>query len=279
MCAGAVNHANPAPVPKLDPGIDPGLAFQLPADAYYHLIHTLRLTLPPPPTDDPGALLRRDHAAIARIAALAPANAAEADVAAQFVAASEQWKDCLSLAQDPELTPQWAAKCRAQALAMMRQANSALRLLLRLQAARGKREADTEATDRAAWTEHCAIGLMAEALAAAPEPAPVREAQGASPPHPAGGRGEGSADSQAPERGAEFAPDLMEAAERYAAAYPERAAAIHRTGRLPSDVRYFDPPEAALARVLIAAPTPALAALADLPATEANRIPDLARAI
>jgi len=67
----------------------PHLACQLPADAYWQLIRTLRLTLPPPLTDSPEDLTRRDHAVIARIAALAPANAAEADLAAQFVAASE----------------------------------------------------------------------------------------------------------------------------------------------------------------------------------------------
>lgn len=65
------------------------LDFRLPVDAYYHLVRTLRLTLPPPGNSEQ-ELLRRD---LARIAVLAPANAAEADVAAQFVAASEQWKD------------------------------------------------------------------------------------------------------------------------------------------------------------------------------------------
>src|SRR5205823_9282503 len=99
----------------------PDLDCQLLGNAYYHLIRTLRLTLPPPPGDSAEDLLRRDHAAIARIAALAPANAAEADVAAQFVAASEQWKDCLRLAQAPETTPEWVAKCRAQAASMIRQ--------------------------------------------------------------------------------------------------------------------------------------------------------------
>ena len=57
------------------------------------------------------------------------------------------------------------------------------------------------------------------------------------------------------------APELIAAAERYAATYPERAAAIRRTGRMLHDVRYFDPPEAALAGALIAGRTPALAAL------------------
>ena len=98
------------------------LDYQLPADAYWHLVRTLRLTLPPPPGSNPGPedLLRRDRAAIACVAALVPANAAEARLAAQFVAASEQWNDCLRLAQDPGTTPAWAMKCRAQASSMMR---------------------------------------------------------------------------------------------------------------------------------------------------------------
>ena len=154
----------------------PHLADRLPADAYYQLIRMLRLTLPPPATDSPDDLARRDHAAVARIAALAPANAAEADLAAQFVAASEQWKDCLRLTRERAREPNVAAKCRAQALSMMRQANSALRLLLRMQEVREKRERDQAASDRAAWTEHRAIGLMAEALSPqAPEPAPVQQ--------------------------------------------------------------------------------------------------------
>src|SRR5712692_1881832 len=95
---------------------------RLPADAYYHLIRTLCLTLPPPLSDHPDDLTRRNHAAITRIAALVPA-----------IAASEQWKDCLRLAQLPETAPEMAPKCRAQALSMMRQAESALRLLLKLQ--------------------------------------------------------------------------------------------------------------------------------------------------
>lgn len=61
--------------------------YQLPADAYCHLIRTLRLTVPPP-TDDPADLLRRDHDAMAAMAGLAPGNAAETRLAAQFVAAA-----------------------------------------------------------------------------------------------------------------------------------------------------------------------------------------------
>jgi hypothetical protein len=164
------------------------LATRLPADTYWQLIHTLRLALPPPLSDSPEDLLRRDHAAIARIAALCPGNAVEADLAAQFVAASEQWKECLRLAQQPGTNPEWAAKCRAQAIAMMRQAQSALRLLLRLQQARGKRDADAAAANSGAWAEHCAISLMADALAAPPQNRPAVEpalAEPAAPPAPA----------------------------------------------------------------------------------------------
>jgi hypothetical protein len=271
---------------------------QLPADAYHHLIRTLRLTLPPPPDDTPEALRRRDHAAIAAIAGLAPANAAEADLAAQFVAASAQWKDCLRLAQVPETTPEWAAKCRAQALAMMRQANAALRLLLRLQQARGKLEADNGACDRANWTEHCAIALMAEALAPptpppdlaatppTPEPAlpPARAEEPAPSAPPRAGSGEGTGPAAPVE-----APDAAAEAQLYATLYPERAALIRRLGRLRGHQQQgaelpvlgdlpFGPPDDHVVQALIAGRGPVLAAPDGLPAGEANRVPDRAAA-
>ena len=242
---------------------------RLAADAYYHLVRTLCLALPPPPTDSPDALAQRNHAAIAGVAALCPANAAEANLAAQFVAATEQWKDCLRLAQLPETAPELAAKCRAQALSMMREVKSVLRLLLRLQEVRGKRDADNTACNRAARTEHCAIGLMAEALAAAPAAAQARPAI-AEPPAPES-QSKAKPMSAAARRAAlELAPDMIAAAERYAATYPERAAYIRRTGKMPpGDVRYFDPPEATLAGALIGGRTPALAALDLAPACPA----------
>jgi len=76
-----------------------------------------------------------------------------------------------------------ALKCRAQANSMMRQSQSALRLLLRMQAARQKLEADNEARDRGAWTEHSAMNLMAEALS--PQPPPTALADPPPPPEPA----------------------------------------------------------------------------------------------
>ena len=56
-----------------------------------HLYHQLRYTLaslPPPPLDaSPEALYTRNHAAVAKVAALLPVNADDADLAAQFIAA------------------------------------------------------------------------------------------------------------------------------------------------------------------------------------------------
>jgi len=160
------------------------IASQLPAGTYYYLVYSLRQTLPSRPTDSPEDLARRDQAAIARIAALCPANAAEADIAAAYVAASEQWKECLRLAQQPEMSLLGAIKCRAQANSMMRQSQSALRLLLRMQAARQKTEANHETRDRAAWAEHCALNLLAEALSEQTAPTPIPQPPAPPPPAP-----------------------------------------------------------------------------------------------
>ncbi len=216
------------------------LADQLPADVYYQLIHSLCPTLPAPLTDSPEDLARRNRAAIARIAALCPANAAEADVAAQHVAASEQWKDSLRLAQEADTTSYWAQKCRAQANSMMRQANSALRLLLRMQAAREKRETNSEARDRAAWTEHCAIALMAQALSPQPAPPPIAE-----PPPPA------SQPQREPEPAEQPRPALLAASKSDTPISSQRAALIRLMERL-NDL----PPDGDLVQSLVTALVP-----------------------
>jgi hypothetical protein len=64
----------------------PDLTLQLPRDTYYQVVHTLRGLLPPPVADTPDALVHRDNAAIAQVASLLPANADEANLAAQYVA-------------------------------------------------------------------------------------------------------------------------------------------------------------------------------------------------
>jgi hypothetical protein len=60
----------------------PDLALLLPRDAYYQLVHSLRGLLPPPVTDTPEDEARRDNAAIAQVACLLPASAAEATLGA-----------------------------------------------------------------------------------------------------------------------------------------------------------------------------------------------------
>ena len=247
------------------------LDYRLLDDAYHHLVRTLCLTLPRPPGGSEQDLARRDHAAIARISALAPANAAEADLAAQFVAASEQWKEGLRLAQLPEAAPERAAQCRAWADRMMRQANSALRLLLRLQELRQKTEADNAASNRVAWIEHGATRMMAAALAQQPAPAISGEHLSAAPPAglpsaPAAPEPEPAVRSPlAPEAGeaardGEDCGDIVAEAEYYAVLYPERAALIRRSGGLPGNIS-FGPPDADLVHALVTARTPALAAL------------------
>ena len=64
---------------------------------------------------------------------------------------------------------------------MMREGKSALRLLLKLQAARQAIEGDEATASRAAWAEHSAVGMMQEALG----PAPAWPDRSASPPKPA----------------------------------------------------------------------------------------------
>jgi hypothetical protein len=220
----------------------PDLAYLLPRDAYYHLIRTLRAALPAPVTDTPEDRACRDNAAIAQVASLLPANAAESSLAAQYVAANAQAMESLRLAQDPDMALRFVVKCRAQAIGSMRLSHAAMRLLLRIQAARQKTEADCVATDRAAWTEHCAAGLMAQALpgappAAMPEPPPPRM-----PPPPV---------PQA---------DPIAEAEQYAVIYPQRAALIRRLGRVPDNVT-FGPPEEHLVRALVTGRSPVLLAL------------------
>jgi hypothetical protein len=138
----------------------------LPRDAYYQLIFTLRPLLPPI-SASAADIARRDHAAIAQVASLCPANAAQAALAAQYVAASAQAMECLRQTRDPEMTPEAVARCTAQAASMMRQSQSAFRLLLRAQGVKPGRTVEEGAG--ASWAEHCAEQWMLEALGAGGE--------------------------------------------------------------------------------------------------------------
>jgi hypothetical protein len=189
---------------------------------FYQVIHTICGSLPPPVTNSPEDRARRDNAAIAQIACLLPANADEANIAAQYVAASAQALDCLRLARAYPSDEILAMKCTAQAASMMRQARGARSLLMRVQAQREKREADNASLDRANWTEHCAIGLMADALGrTAPEPM-------AEPPQ----------------------ADIAAEADQYVIRHRKRAALIRSLGRLP-DKLDFGPLSPELVRAIV----------------------------
>jgi hypothetical protein len=212
--------------------------FHLPRDVYRQLVHKLRGYLPPPVDDTPEALAQRDNAAIAHVASMLPANADEADIAARCVGLGEYAKDCLLQARERRGDLSDYLKCTAQAASMERQAHGARSLLQRVQAERRKREADSRATDAAAWTEHCALGLMTDAL---DDAAP---AAAADPPPPA----------------EEPVVDLLAEAELYANIYPRRAALIRSLGGLP-DPRDFGPPPPELVHVIVTGTTPTLLAL------------------
>ena len=68
----------------------PHRAIDLSTHLYYQIVCTLTGLLPPPLDDTPAALRTRNLAAIAKVAALLPVNANEADLAAQCIAARAQ---------------------------------------------------------------------------------------------------------------------------------------------------------------------------------------------
>ena len=207
----------------------------LPRATYYQIAHTLRGLLPPPVTQEDEA--RRDLAAIAHVASLLPANADEANLAAQYVAATTQAFDCLRLARQYPNDPSLVLKCTAQSASMMRQARSWRTALLRAQAARATREADTVATGTATQTEIRALALMADGLAAslgspAPEAAPTAERK----------------------------PDVVTEAERYAVLHRKRATLIRRFGHVPQKLN-FGPLSPGLVHAIATGTTPILRAL------------------
>jgi hypothetical protein len=157
---------------------------------------------------------------------------------------------CLRLARDyATADPAYFLKLSALAVGMMRQARGARSLLLRVQAARQKREADNAAADKAAWTEHCAIGLMADALGRTPPPAT------AEPP---------PSSATLPIQEPMPQPEPTAEADQYALIYPRRAALIRTHGGLPASCD-FGPPSPDLVHAIVAGTSATLRAL-DSPA-------------
>ena len=164
------------------------------------------------------------------VAALNPADAFEARLAARIVAMDAHAADTLRLAGLAVNDPAEMHRCRAQAASMSRQSNAALRSLLCMQETREKQIAETHpaAMERAGYWFH-------EIPVAAPEPEPA-------PP-------------------AAPAPfDQLTEAERYAVIYPDRAARIRAAGGLLA-APDFGPPEPDLVDAIVHGSSPLLLAL------------------
>jgi hypothetical protein len=149
--------------------------------AYYQLIHTLTGILPPPLADTPEALLTRNQAAIAQVAAMLPVNANEAGFAAQCIAARAQAEDVMRLIRVHAGDIQVVIKLNAQYTAMVRASFGAHGHLLRAQAVRHKREQSGAALSADDWTQHIATRSMQQALDAGPPPPAPPAAEHAAP--------------------------------------------------------------------------------------------------
>ncbi|MEA2791988.1 MAG: hypothetical protein QOG73_4394, partial [Acetobacteraceae bacterium] len=124
------------------------------------LVYTLTDLLPPPIDDSPEALRARNHAAVAKVAALLPVNANEADLAAQCVAARAQGEEMLRLLRQHADDIGLVMRLNAQYGSMVRTSLSVLGRLMRVQAVRQKREAIEGAANQDAWAQHVAERSM-----------------------------------------------------------------------------------------------------------------------
>jgi hypothetical protein len=123
---------------------------------YHQLVYTLTDLLPPPLDDTQEALRARNHAAIAKVAALLPVNANEADLAAQCIAARAQAEDVLRLLRQHGDDIGLVMRLNAQYGSMVRTSLSVHGRLMRVQALRQKREAIDGAANEDGWVQHVA---------------------------------------------------------------------------------------------------------------------------
>ena len=178
--------------------------------------------LPAPADDTPEQRALRDERAITALAHYIPENAAEAELAADIVAAEFHAKDALRGALHFRNDLAAAERCRRQHALMMRTMHGGLRALLRLQAERHKAE---DAMRPAAMLR--AGHLHSGILPPEPEPPPCQP-DAAPEPQPA----------------AMPKYEDMTEAEQYAVIYPDRAAAIRRHGGMPPGAKYPPPDDA-----------------------------------
>jgi hypothetical protein len=160
----------------------PHPTIDLATDLYFQLIYTLTSLLPPPIDDTPEALRARNHAAIAKVAALLPVNANEADLAAQCIASRAQAEEMLWLIRQNAHDVGLVMRLNAQYGSMLRTSLSAHGRLMRVQALRRKREANEGSANEDAWALHIAERSMLGVVGPQPEahragwPEPARAA-------------------------------------------------------------------------------------------------------
>ncbi len=270
---------------------------QLSHHAYYQLVHTICGLLPPPLADTPEALLTRNQAAIAKIAALAPVNADEADIAAHCVAARAQAEDVLRLLRCHAADIQIVMRLNAQFALMERTAVSLRNQLLRLQTARQKHETNAEAAGADEWATYIAARKLQSALDQRLPPAELQaehpmpalpaeppQAPAAAPTAPTAQPAVPAAPQAAPSRAPiaatpprhrrrlaaepdDLPRDLAAEADHYAIIHPRRAGPIRRFGGLPPNCD-FGPPDDDLIHAIVTGTSPTLRAL-DGPVTAA----------
>ena len=109
-------------------------------------------------------------------------NAREASIAARSVAAGAHASYCTAQIGRFANDPKRVAQFHAQAASMGREKRGFIGALLRLQAARRKREADDTTCDSDALTTQCVLGMLQQGLESLPPGPPVPAAP---PPAPA----------------------------------------------------------------------------------------------
>ena len=122
----------------------------------------------------PEALHARNHAAIAKVAALLPVNANEIDLAAQCIAARAQAEEMLRLLRQHAGDIGLVMRLNAQYGSMLRTSLSLHGRLMRVQALRQKREAIEGAANQDAWTLYVAERSMLGVVD--PNPGPLQPA-------------------------------------------------------------------------------------------------------
>jgi hypothetical protein len=148
----------------------PHQTIDLSTHLYYQLVYTLTDLLPPPLDDTPEALRTRNLAAVAKVAALLPVNANEADLAAQCIAARAQAEEMLRLLRQNADDIGLVIRLNAQYGSMVRTSLSVHARLTRMQALHQKRQAIDGAANQDAWAQHIAERSMLGVVTPATNP-------------------------------------------------------------------------------------------------------------